>query len=130
MRFITLPAIRTVFTFCEPIPMNNAVGAVVISMFAQTANSKKAIESKKPTGWKSRTIALRAARLISQTADNKIFAKSNKFAESNPRTPIPSITAGLLSPQSEPSCEPETTGSNADECQKLDYNDNVIVTPK
>ena len=54
MRFITLPAIRTVFTFCEPIPMNNAVGAVVISMFAQTANSKKAIESKKPTGWKSR----------------------------------------------------------------------------
>ena len=80
MRFITLPAIRTVSIFCEPMPMNNAVGAVVISMFAQTANSKKAIESKKPTGWKSRTIALRAARLISQTADNKIFAKSNKFA--------------------------------------------------
>jgi hypothetical protein len=110
--------------------MNNAVNAVVISMFTQTANSKKAIESKKPTGWKSRTIALRAARLISQTADNKIFSKSNKFAESNPRTPIPSITAELLSPQSEPSCEPETTGSSADECQKLDYNDNVIVTPK
>jgi hypothetical protein len=36
-------------------------------------------------------------------------------------TPIPLPAAPLLSPQPEPSCEFETTGSNADERQKLDY---------
>jgi hypothetical protein len=90
------------------------------SIIAQTANSKKVIESKKSTEAKSRTIALRAARLISQTADSKIVAETNKFAKSNSRAPIPPISAELLSPQAEPSCEPETTSSNTDERQKLD----------
>jgi hypothetical protein len=37
------------------------------------------------------------------------------------RTSRPLPAASLLSPQPEPSCELETTGSNADERQKLDY---------
>jgi hypothetical protein len=44
-----------------------------------------------------------------------------KFTESKSRMPIPLPAAPLLSPQPEPRCEFETTGSNADERQKLDY---------
>jgi hypothetical protein len=84
------------------------------SIISQTVDSKKVTKYKRFTRSKSRT-PIAAAPLISQTAE------SNKFAESNSKTPIPPIAAELLSPQSEPSCEPEATGSNADESQKLDY---------
>ena len=62
-----------------------------------------------------------AASLISQTANKEKVTESNKFTESQPRTPIPLPAATLLSPQPEPSCEVETTGDNVDERQKLDY---------
>jgi hypothetical protein len=56
-----------------------------------------------------------------QTANSKKVAESKKFTESKSRTPIPLPAAPLLSPQPEPSCEFETTESNLDERQKLDY---------
>jgi len=59
--------------------------------------------------------------MISQTVNSKKVTESKKFTESKSRTPIPLPAAPLLSPQPEPSCEFETTESNADERQKLDY---------
>jgi hypothetical protein len=59
--------------------------------------------------------------MMSQTANSKKVAESKKFTESKSRTPIPLPAAPLLSPQPEPSCEFETTESNLDERQKLDY---------
>jgi hypothetical protein len=59
--------------------------------------------------------------MVSQTANSKKVTESKKFTEAKSRTPIPMPAAPLLSPQPEPSCEFETTESNADERQKLDY---------
>src|SRR5271166_310275 len=59
--------------------------------------------------------------MMSQTANSKKVAESKKFTESKSRTSIPLPAAPLLSPQPEPSCEFETTESNLDERQKLDY---------
>ena len=57
--------------------------------------------------------------MMSQTANSKKVTESKKFTESKSRTPIPLPAAPLLSPQPEPSCEFETTESNADERQNL-----------
>jgi hypothetical protein len=91
-------------------------------MISQSESSKKATAFKKSIKSKSRTlVSLPAASLISQTASSKKATESDKFTESKYRVPIPLPEAPLLSPQPEPSCEVETTGTNADERQKLDY---------
>jgi hypothetical protein len=59
--------------------------------------------------------------MMSQTANSKKVTESKRFTESKSRTPIPLPAAPLLSPQPEPSCEFETTESNADERQKVEY---------
>ena len=82
-------------------------------MISQTANSKKFTEPKSRTP--SPPPSTTRSRMISQAVSTK------KFTESKSRTPIPLPAAPLLSPQPEPSCEFETTGSNAGERQKLDY---------
>src|SRR6516165_1573654 len=73
------------------------------SMVSHTTNSKKASGFKK---------SLKSPELKSGTVPRP---------EVNARTLIPLPAAPLLSPQPEPNCEVETTGSSADERQKLDY---------
>jgi hypothetical protein len=111
------------FTVCICVMALAGCGCITrSSMILQTAHSRKVFQSKKFTESKPKTmIPVQATPLISTTANSKKGTKSNEFTESKSRTPIPLPAVPLLSPQPEPSCEFETTASNADERQKLDY---------
>jgi len=88
-------------------------------MILQTASSKGDNASKKSAEPRSRTLLpLTAAPLVSRTVNSKILSPRNP---SRSEAPIPLPATSLLSPQPGPNCEVETTGSNADERQKLDY---------
>jgi hypothetical protein len=90
------------------------------SVISQPAYSKKVAVSKKFTRSKSRT-PIPAAALISQPAQSEKVTESIKSSGAKSRTPIPLPAMPLLDPQPEPSCEVKTSGSNADERQRLDY---------
>jgi len=85
-------------------------------MASQTASKKKdpALNSK------SRTL-LPLTALVSEPVNSKKVSESKKSVEARSEAPIPLPAAPLLSPQPEANCEVETTGSNANERQKLDY---------
>jgi hypothetical protein len=92
-------------------------------MGLQTSSSKKNTASKKSAESKSITLVpLTAESVIPQTVNSKKDIES-KDSTKKPRSeaPIPLPAAPLLSPQPEPNCEVETTGSNTNERQKLDY---------
>ena len=83
----------------------------------QTVSKKKDPAPKKSTESKSRTTA---APPVSEPVNSKKVSESKKSVARS-EAPIPLPAATLLSPQPEPNCEVETTGSNANERQKLDY---------
>ena len=91
-------------------------------MVSQTTISKKDTASNKSTASKSRRLLpLTAAPLVSQPVNSEKDTESKRSTESRTEASIPLPAAPLLSPQPEPNCEVETTGSSADERQKLDY---------
>jgi hypothetical protein len=91
-------------------------------MVSQTAISKKDTASNKSTESKSRRLLpLTSAPLVSQPVNSEKDTESKRSTESRTEASIPLSAAPLLSPQPEPNCEAETTGSSADERQKLEY---------
>ena len=86
-------------------------------MALQTASKKKDPAPKKSTESKSRTTAVPP---VSEPVNSKKVSESKKSVARS-EAPIPLPAALLLSPQPEPNCEVETTGSSANERQKLDY---------
>jgi hypothetical protein len=93
-------------------------------MALQNSSSKKHTASKKSTESKSATLVplTAGASVIPQTVNSKKDIESKESTKkSRAEAPIPLPAAPLLSPQPEPNCEVETTGSNTNERQKLDY---------
>jgi len=83
------------------------------------------VSKKKDPAPKSKSRPLRtltaAPPVWEEPVNGKKVSESKKSVESRSEAPIPLPAATLLSPQPEPNCEVETTGSNANERQKLDY---------
>jgi len=63
----------------------------------------------------------RHAEMIVRSRLQLLQDSADKIISALKRTPTPLPAAPLLSPQPEPSCELETTGSSGDDRQKLDY---------
>ena len=104
---------RVSVVFICPTALAGCSWSAPCHMISQTAYSKKFTESKSRTRVPLPSIT--RSRMTSQAA---IAAK---ITESKSKTPIPLPAAPLLSPQPEPRCEFETTDTNTDERQKLDY---------
>ena len=82
----------------------------------ETAESK--VEERQKLDYEQQ--CYRHAEMIVRSRLQLLQDSVDKTISTLKRTPTP-LPAALLSPQPEPSCELETTGSNADERQKLDY---------
>jgi hypothetical protein len=83
----------------------------------ETAESK--VEERQKLDYEQQ--CYRHAEMIVRSRLELLQDSVDKTISALKRTTTPLPTASLLSPQPEPSCELETSGSNTDERQKLDY---------
>jgi len=83
----------------------------------ETAESK--VEERQKLDYEQQ--CYRHAEMIVRSRLQLLQDSVDKTISTLKRTPTPLPAAPLLSPQPEPSCELETTGSSGDDRQKLDY---------